>query len=46
MEYQKKKKKKKKKNRLDNISNQSSTYRTKKWFEINDDTREIYDTSS
>ena len=31
---------------LDNTPNQPSKFRTKNWFEINDDTRETYETNS
>ena len=32
-------------NSIDNISNQSSKFRTKNWVEINDELREAYDTN-
>ena len=31
---------------LDNTPNQPSKFRTRNWFEINDDTRETYETNS
>ena len=33
-------------NLLDNASNQSSKFRTKNWFEINDESRRVYTTGS
>ena len=32
-------------NSIDNISNESSKFRTKNWVEINDELREAYDTN-